>query len=365
MDEELNQDQGTNEASAPAESNEPPKSARELAMEQVIASRKAAEAADLEQYRQDLKAQGLPVPEEVSPAPVEDESDEVGDEESDRLQREIQAEQAAPKPKLVEDLDQTLVRIKVDGVEREVPLAELVRTAQKHEAADKRLAEATRLLQEAEAKRRDADAQAQPAQAAQAPEQAKPDSAPQVRQDREQKAKEFLEAMFHGDEDRATQILAGLMPDSPPPQETATRAPDPEELAAQVEASLERRSALKQFASAYPEVLKDTDLAALADMKLARRLAQGEPFSQALMSIGEELYTKTGLKTPAAAAQETPPATPSQTERVERKKAADVVRGRSASTASTQEAPPSPSDVIKQMQEARMRGRWNGQQARR
>jgi len=267
----------------------------------------------------------------------------------------------------VEDLDQTLVKIKVDGVEREVPLAELVRTAQKHEAADKRLAEATRLLQEAEAKRREAEApqQAQPAPAAQAPEQAKPDSSDKVRQDREQKAKEFLEAMFHGDEDRATQILAGLMPESPPPQETATRAPDPEELAAQVEASLERRSALKQFASAYPEVLKDTDLAALADMKLARRLAQGEPFSQALMSIGEELYTKTDLKTPAAAAQETPPATPSQTERVERKKAADVVRGRSASTASTQEAPPSPSDVIKQMQEARMRGRWNGQQARR
>ena len=361
MDEELNQNQVTNEASAPAESSEPPKSARELAMEQVIASRKAAEAAELEQYRQDLKAQGLPVPEEVSGTPAGEESE--GDE--DQLQRELQAEQAAPKPKLVEDLDQTLVKIKVDGVEREVPLAELVRTAQKHEAADKRLAEATRLLQEAEAKRREADAQAQPAPAAQAPEQAKPDNTAQVRQDREQKAKEFLEAMFHGDEDRATQILAGLMPESPPPQETATKAPDPEELAAQVEASLERRSALKQFASAYPEVLKDTDLAALADMKLARRLAQGEPFSQALMSIGEELYTKTGLKTPAAAVQETPPATPSQTERVERKKAADLVRGRSASTASTQEAPPSPSDVIKQMQEARMRGRWNGQQARR
>lgn len=363
MDEELNQDQVTNEAPAPAEGSEPPKSARELAMEQVIASRKAAEAADLEQYRQDLKAQGLPVPEEASTDPAGDASE--GDE--DQLQRKIQAEQAASKTKLVEDLDQTLVKIKVDGVEREVPLSELVRTAQKHEAADKRLAEATRLLQEAETKRREAEApqQAQPAPAAQAPEQAKPDSSDKVRQDREQKAKEFLEAMFHGDEDRATQILAGLMPESPPPQETATKAPDPEELAAQVEASLERRSALKQFASAYPEVLKDTDLAALADMKLARRLAQGEPFSQALMSIGEELYTKTGLKTPVAATQETPPAAPSQTERVERKKAADPVRGRSASTASTQEAPPSPSDVIKQMQEARMRGRWNGQQARR
>lgn len=358
MDEELNQDQVTNESPASAENSEPPKSARELAMEQVIASRKAAEAAELEQHRQDLKEQGLLVQEEESAAPP---AGEEGD--GDELQRQLQEEQEAPKPKLVEDLDQTLVKIKVDGVEREVPLSELVRTAQKHEAADKRLAEATRLLQEAEARKREAEAQ--PAPAPQAPEQAKPDNVEKTRQDREQKAKEFLEAMFHGDEDRATQILAGLMPESPPPQETATKAPDPEELAAQVEASLERRSALKQFASAYPEVLKDTDLAALADMKLARRLAQGEPFSQALMSIGEELYTKTGLKTPAAAAQETLPATPSQTERVERKKAADPVRGRSASTASTQEAPPSVSDVIKQMQEARMRGRWNGQQARR
>ena len=360
MIEKPDQDQVTNETPATAENTEPPKSPRELAMEQVVASRRAAEAAELEQHRQDLKAQGLPVPEEVSPAPVED---EVDDEESDRLQRELQQEQEAPKPKLVEDLDQTLVKIKVDGVEREVPLAELVRTAQKHEAADKRLAEATRLLQEAETRKREAEAQ--PAPAAQAPEQAKPDNTAQVRQDREQKAKEFLEAMFHGDEDRATQILAGLMPESPPPQETATKAPDPEELAAQVEASLERRSALKQFSTAYPEVLKDADLAALADMKLARRLAQGEPFSQALMSIGEELYTKTGLKRTEAAAQETPPATPSQTERVERKKAADPVRGRSASTASTQEAPPSVSDVIKQMQEQRLRGRWNGQPARR
>ena len=358
MDDELNQNAlDTNKAQA-AETGEPVRSPRELAMEQVIASRKAAEAAELEQHRQDLKSQGLPVPEEESAAPP---AGEEGD--GDELQRQLQEEQAAPKPKLVEDLDQTLVKIKVDGVEREVPLSELVRTAQKHEAADKRLADATRLLQEAEARKREAEAQ--PAPTPQAPEQAKPDNVEKTRQDREQKAKEFLEAMFHGDEDRATQILAGLMPESPPPQETATEAPDPEELAAQVEASLERRSALKQFSTAYPEVLKDADLAALADMKLARRLAQGEPFSQALMSIGEELYTKTGLKRTEAATPETPPATPSQTERVERKKAADTVRGRSASTASTQEAPPSVSDVIKQMQEQRLRGRWNGQPARR
>ena len=358
MDDELTPNTpAANEAPA-TEPDGPVRSPRELAMEQVIASRKAAEAAELEQHRQDLKAQGLLVPEEESAAPP------AGNEgDGDELQRQLQEEQAAPKPRLVEDLDQTLVKIKVDGVEREVPLSELVRTAQKHEAADKRLAEATRLLQEAEARKREAEAQ--PAPAPQAPEQAKPDNVEKTRQDREQKAKEFLEAMFHGDEDRATQILAGLMPESPPPQETATKAPDPEELAAQVEASLERRSALKQFSTAYPEVLKDADLAALADMKLARRLAQGEPFSQALMSIGEELYTKTGLKRTEAATPETPPATPSQTERVERKKAADPVRGRSASTASTQEAPPSVSDVIKQMQEQRLRGRWNGQQARR
>lgn len=353
----LNLPENTEEGQqASAENREPPKSAREIAMEQVVASRKAVEAAELERHRQDLKAQGLLI-EEASP--LEGEGEGEGD-DLDALQRQVQQNQDTPKPKLVEDLDQTLVKIKVDGVEREVPLSELVRTAQKHEAADKRLAEATRLLQEAEAAHKAAPP------APNESEQAKTDNAEKVRQDREQKAKDFLAAMFRGDEDQATQLLASLMPDSPPPQETATPAPDPEELATQVEASLERRSALKQFATAYPEVLKDPDLAALADMKLARRLAAGEMFKDAIMSIGEELYKKTGLKAPEAATA-SPPATPSQTEaeRVERKRAADAVRGRSASAATTKATPESTSDIIKQMQESRLRGRWNGQQARR
>lgn len=357
MDEDdINQAPNTPESEDAGQDTNPPKSAREIAMDQVIASRKAAEEAELAQHRSDLKAQGLLVEEDAhDAAPSADTEDDA-----DNLQRELQNAQS--RPKLIEDIDQSVVKIKVDGVEREVPLSELVRTAQKHEAADKRLAEATRLLQEADARAN--AAVAPPPAATQAPEQTNADTIPQLRHDRQQKAKEFLEAMFHGEEERATEILAGLLPESPPPRETAAPVLDPEQIASQVEASLERRSALKQFASAYPEILKDQDLATLADMKLARKLAEGESFSTALMSIGEDIYLKSGHKKPAAAEEQTRSASPTQAERVERKKTADPVRGRSASAASTMEAPPSAADVIREMQEQRLRGRWNGSQAR-
>src|SRR6266404_5937236 len=42
------------------------------------------------------------------------------------------------------------VKIKIDGVESEVPMDEVIRQYQKNSSADKRLAEATRLLREAQ-----------------------------------------------------------------------------------------------------------------------------------------------------------------------------------------------------------------------
>lgn len=348
------------EPSNTPETAQPARSPRDIAMDQVIASRQASEAADLERHRQDLKEQGLLVEESEGDAPIE-----MGDPgDDDNLQKELQAEQAAPKaaPKLIEDLDQSMVKIKVDGIEREVPLSELVRTAQKHEAADKRLADATRLLAEAEQRAKQAAAPAAPVQ--QVPEQNAPDTQQKLRHDRQQKAKEFLDAMFHGEEDKASEILANMLPGDPPPRETVAPQVDAEQITSQVEASLERRSALKQFATAYPEILKDQDLATLADMKLARKIAAGEAFQTALMNVGEELYLKSGHKKPEAAETQVQSATPTQAEKVERKKAADPVRGRNASAATTQDAPLSPSDVIKQMQEQRLRGRWNGSQAR-
>lgn len=359
MEDDLIDPQPDNATPAPTPADapvEPPKTPRELAMEQVVASRKAVEAQELEQHRRDLKNQGLLVEDPPTAEGEDDDTSLVGDAgDDDEVQRRLQQEQEQAQPKVVEDLNQTLVKIKVDGQERLVSLAELVTNAQKNAAADVRLQEASRLLQEAKQQ-----AQQVATQPPEQTEQKNPDKAEKAGQDSTQQVKEFLAAMFQGDEDRATELLSGLVKGSPPPAETAPSIPDPDEIAAQVEASLERRSALKQFATAYPEILKDQDLSTLTDMKLRRRLEAGESFADAIMSVGEEVYLKSGHKTPAAAEGATLTTTPAQSERLERKKAADSIRGRNASAATTREAPATPASVIAEMKAARERGRWNG-----
>jgi hypothetical protein len=47
---------------------------------------------------------------------------------------------------LADDLDKTMVKVKIDGHEAEVSVEEMVRQYQKNGAADRRLAEANRLL---------------------------------------------------------------------------------------------------------------------------------------------------------------------------------------------------------------------------
>lgn len=345
------------------ELREKPKTAREIAMEQVVASRRATVRAEMgidPGTDDDEEGEGgdAPAPEvqpkREQPSPSDD------DDHTDDLQKSIQARQEDEQEHVLDDLDATKVKIKVDGVERMVSVAELVRTAQKNEAADKRLAEATRLLQEAQQRA------ATPPKETQAPEQQKPDAVKKPVQDPKQKTKEFLDALFQGDEDKAQEILADLV-ERPSHTETAPElvAVDPDEIATRVEASLERRSALKQFAAAYPEILKDADLAALADMKLARRLEAGDGFSDAIMGIGEELYQKAGLKKPAAAAPATPTATPPSNDRMERKVAANPVRGRNVSAAPSMEEPTTPTSVISEMQAQRARGQWDPKKVQR
>lgn len=322
---------------------------RAQAMAAVVESRQRIEDEERETHRRDMIAQGLLPPDEdkgkgSAPQPAD----------PDDEQRQLQA------GRVIDDVENTHVKIKIDGEERTVALADIVRTAQKHEAADARLQEATRLLEAARAQAAAAQPQGTPDTLQTDPEQSTTDSAEKSRKDREQRAKEIIAAMFSGDEDNAAHILADLLHNDGLPQQGAAvpQQADPEQIAAQVEESLARRSALRDFATAYPEVLKDQDLAALADMKLARRVSQGEPFAHALMQVGAELYAKTGLSNDATAATADTTVTPTQKERAERKRQADFVHSRSASTANTQEKPESAGDIVQGMMNQRARGRW-------
>ena len=315
---------------------------RAAAMEAVVSSRAREEQEELDAYRKDMQAQGL-LPADDAPQDGDDAEADAQPDAQDAMQRELQA------GRVIDNLDGVRVRIKVDGEEREVALADVVRTAQKHEAADARLQEASRLLENARAQAQQAQQQAQSQQT----EQPTTDNAQKARNDREQQAKELIEAMFHGDEKQAAQIISELLHNDLPAKDGVNA----EQIAQQVEESLARRSALREFATVYPEVLKDPDLATLADMKLARRISQGEAFSQALMQVGDEIYTKTGLKT-SATTQANQASIPTQTERVERKRQTDFVRSRSASTASTQDKPESAGNIVQNMMSQRARGRW-------
>lgn len=315
---------------------------RAAAMEAVVSSRAREEQEELDAYRKDMQAQGL-LPADDAPQAGGDAEADAQPDAQDAMQRELQA------GRVIDNLDGVRVRIKVDGEEREVALADVVRTAQKHEAADARLQEASRLLENARAQAQQAQQQAQSQQM----EQPTTDNAQKARNDREQQAKELIEAMFHGDEKQAAQVISELLHNDLPAKDGVNA----EQIAQQVEESLARRNALREFATVYPEVLKDPDLATLADMKLARRISQGEAFSQALMQVGDEIYTKTGLKT-SATTQANQASIPTQTERVERKRQTDFVRSRSTSSASTQDKPESAADIVQGMMNQRARGRW-------
>lgn len=321
---------------------------RAAAMEAVVSSRARVEQEELDAYRKDMQAQGLLPADDAPQAKNGDDAEaDAQPDAQDAMQRELQA------GRVIDNLDGVRVRIKVDGEEREVALADVVRTAQKHEAADARLQEASRLLENARAQAQQAQQQAQSQQM----EQPTTDNAQKARNDREQQAKELIEAMFHGDEKQAAQVISELLHNDLPAKDGVNQQPDTEQIAQQVEESLARRNALREFATVYPEVLKDPDLATLADMKLARRISQGEAFSQALMQVGDEIYTKTGLKT-SATTQASQASIPTQTERVERKRQTDFVRSRSASSASTQDKPESAADIVQGMMNQRARGRW-------
>src|SRR5574337_835698 len=208
-----------NDGQQAEEQGERPLSERDRMMEEIAAKR----AADL------LNESGA--------EPEAEAATESEPSDDDAEQRAIQAEQDAKAAKLFAgDADQTLVKLKINGEEQEVPLSRLIADAQQQEA---------------------------------------------------------------------TEALLKLV--NRPSQATASI--DPEAIAAQVKASIDRDSALQRFASDHPYVMQDPDLIALGDAKLSRRINAGETFAQALQAVSDEMKRFA----PAQAANSDPPAlTPSK-----------------------------------------------------
>jgi len=257
-----------------------------------------------------------------------------------QLEQQLQSRPDKPAAKpaeatVLENFDNVMVKTKVDGEEVLRPLSELVRIGQKEAAVNKRLEQAAQLRQEAE--RLYANARSQPNQESKAP--AAGDTPPV--------GKEFLDAIYSGEEDKALAAMQQLFGKG---RDAAT--PDPMAIAKQVKAQIDTDTALESFGSQYPEIVADPYLADVADRYLGAELEMGTPFRDALNKAGtatrDWLQQKAGNITPP----KTQP-TSLDDKRV-RKQAIDMLPSiHAAATTSREPAEPSVSEVLDEMRKAR------------
>lgn len=252
------------------------------------------------------------------------------------------------------------VRLKVDGEELAVPLEQLIRSAQKESAADRRLREATELLRQAQAHEQRAATYEKTTGTVSTSAEPGPSPDETVKA----KLKDALGAIFSGDEDAAADAFAQVLA-SRQPQPAAPQV-DPDALAEVVTQRLDERSALDRFLGTYQRIASNPWLQQAADAEFERLRAEGTPFQEALDAAGRAVYQQFGYEIPKAEPQKREPTTTRQDTLKARKADLDIPVGRSVSAAQTRVAPES-SEAERSMTIAEMAAARRGerQQARR
>lgn len=258
------------------------------------------------------------------------------------------AQQLADDSRVLSDgLDKIKVKVKVDGVEQEVSVADMQRSYQIESAARRRLDEANRLL--AEQRARD-QAQASPPgrvdgqdPPADSPTQSKPKG---IGKD---EAKKLVTALLDGDEDTAVEMVEKVAGRTDGPIQ------DPDQLAAQltpvIRQQLRDESALDKFGKDYPEIAGDQHLARVTDSFVAEEMKGGKSFPEALEVAGQRTRDWVSSKVPKTAPILAP--TMNREQKLERKASIDPIPALNK-TASTDEPPAKTrSSVIAEMRKAR------------
>lgn len=185
----------------------------------------------------------------------------------------------APSPAETEPVylkdGQHYARLKVNGQETEVPLSNLIATAQKHESADIRLQEAARRLREIEDRERaiaEREALITQTASAQPPAQgAAQDTGKPAQADRRDLVRQYHDALMEGDDERATDLYLQIN-DTGRPQ-MPTQAPvDPRQIeqaaraaaAAEIQQTMLRQAAAR-FQQEFSDVWNDESLRNQAD----------------------------------------------------------------------------------------------------
>ena len=267
--------------------------------------------------------------------PAEDAGGEKKDDLNQQIEQQVQTA-------LIDDPATYKVKVKLEGQEAELPLAEVLAGYQKNEVASRRMTEATRMKQEAEALLNQAKS-------------AKTDTGDQVAEkeqpgDQKEVAKKAMEALLDGDVDSAAEALAQLTAGR---GESSTQAVETARIAESVKQQLDKDSALQQFEQDYADVLADPHLAQLTNSNLEAAIQSGEysTYADVLKAAGDR--TRDWLKSIGAAVNQADTTTTPKQDRVALKQGLEQIPRVTASAGSVEEAQESVADVIAQMKAER------------
>lgn len=257
--------------------------------------------------------------------------------------------QLADEPVLIEDPTRARVKVKVDGEEMEVSLSEAIKNYQKQVAADRRLAEANRIL--AEAKSRPLP----PVQVDEQPGGADTANQPDPQGDGKVSAKEFIASLFEGDEEKAAAALEKVLGSTGRTSNNSGPTLDPEALAAQltpqIRQQLKDESALEQFTAANADLAEDPYLTDLTNRFIEEEMDGGTPYHEALEAGAKR--TRDWMAKRGMVSQRNPNPTTTRNSKLERKAQMDNINALNKTATTTVEPPQSASDVIAQMRKAR------------
>jgi hypothetical protein len=251
------------------------------------------------------------------------------------------------------------VRVKVNGRETNVPLADVIAGYQKNTAADERLQEASRLLREATERAEQLAAQmattgaAAPRPAAGAAEDSRQQPGGD---DLRTAAKQVLSSLYEGDEEKAADTLADLIASGRNQLSTEQIAKQVAPLVMpEMQQEAARNSALTTLQTDYPVLFTDPDYASIANAHVGRLMAEGRTQAEAILGAGEYVVQKFQIKkTGRPNGAGSTAVNVDSASRLERKQAIDPVPGLGVSSASSnQQESSSPSSVIAEMRKAR------------
>jgi len=191
-----------------------------------------------------------------------------------------------------------LVKVKLDGEEKEIPLSELVKGYQVHSVASKRMEEATILKQQATAELAEAE-QLKEQLSRQAPLKKEGDEAGGGETD---EVDDALDAYLEGDATKIRELLKKATGKKDAPASLSEEELDQvvEKRLAKRDTDREHKTAEDTFKKDYAEIFADPDLLAAANKRYYAKIDEGKSITDAMLEAGKEtqdwLLSKAGVK---------------------------------------------------------------------